>query len=117
LIEVYPHPALVELARASERLPYKASKVGKYWPELNLPERRARLYHEWSRIVALLEGVVVGVKAALPELELNASGYELKAFEDRLDAIICAWVGICVLEGRAKSFGDDESAIWIPHPL
>jgi predicted RNase H-like nuclease len=30
VIEVYPHPALVELAGASERLPYKASKVRSY---------------------------------------------------------------------------------------
>jgi hypothetical protein len=32
VIEVYPHPALVELAGALERLPYKTSKVGSYWP-------------------------------------------------------------------------------------
>jgi predicted RNase H-like nuclease len=35
VIEVYPHPALVELAGASERLPYKASKVRSYWPSLS----------------------------------------------------------------------------------
>ena len=32
LIEVYPHPALVELAGAAKRLPYKASSVRSYWP-------------------------------------------------------------------------------------
>ena len=32
LIEVYPHPALVELTSARERLPYKASKTKTYWP-------------------------------------------------------------------------------------
>jgi hypothetical protein len=35
LIEVYPHPALVELAGAVERLPYKAAKVSAYWPKLH----------------------------------------------------------------------------------
>jgi hypothetical protein len=31
-----------------------------------------------------------------------------------VDAIVCAWVGIAVLEGRAEPFGDDDAAIWIP---
>jgi predicted RNase H-like nuclease len=43
VIEVYPHPALVELLGASKRLPYKASKVGNYWPQASLQERRTLL--------------------------------------------------------------------------
>ena len=113
-IEVYPHPALVELAGASERLPYKASKVRSYWPLASPPERRVRLYRQWSEIVALLEGEITGVGAAMPRLELNAVGMEVKAYEDALDAIICAWVGVCALDGRATPFGDEHSAIWIP---
>ena len=34
LAEVHPHPALIELANAKKRLPYKASKIAKYWPDL-----------------------------------------------------------------------------------
>ncbi len=116
LIEIYPHQALVELADAKERLPYKASKVAAYWPNLTPPERRARLFQQWNKIVDLLEGEITGVAAALPKLGLDASGVKLKAYEDALDAIVCAWVGICVLEGRAKPFGDEDSAIWIPIP-
>lgn len=41
-------------------------------------------------------------------------GAALKAFEDKLDAIVCAWVGICVIEHRATPFGDHDSAIWVP---
>jgi predicted RNase H-like nuclease len=115
VIEVYPHPALVELAGASERLPYKASKVRNYWPSALRSDRRARLYRKWSEIVALLEREIEGVEAALPRLELNASAIEVKAYEDTLDAVICAWVAICALEGRAKPFGDNKSAIWIPN--
>ena len=37
----------------------------------------------------------------------------MKAYEDTLDAVICAWVAGCALEGRAKAFGDENSAIWI----
>jgi predicted RNase H-like nuclease len=116
LIEVYPHPALVELAGSSIRLPYKMSKVRSYWPSATPRDRRVRLYQHWSQIVGLLEGEITGVGTALPRLERNASGAEVKAYEDALDAIICAWVAICALEGRARPFGDDNSAIWIPDP-
>jgi predicted RNase H-like nuclease len=116
VIEVYPHPALVELADASERLPYKASKVRSYWPSAAPPERRVRLYRQWSEIVALLESDIAGIASVLPRLELNATGMRVKAYEDALDAIICAWVAVCALEGRATPFGDEHSAIWIPNP-
>jgi hypothetical protein len=51
LIEVYPHPALVELAGAAERLPYKAAKVRRYWPAAAPSVRRARLYGTWRLII------------------------------------------------------------------
>jgi len=105
LIEVYPHPALVELAHAPERLQYKAGKVRKYWPALLPEERRAKLYRQWREIIALLEKEIRGVAAALSELELGASGAKVKAYEDALDAVVCAWVAICALRGRAKPFG------------
>lgn len=116
IVEVYPHPALVELAAAAERLRYKASKVSSYWPSATPPERRAFLYQEWSLIVALLDGQIAGVKSSMPALEIKASGRARKAYEDQLDAIVCAWVATCVLDGRAKSYGDEHSAIWIPLP-
>jgi predicted RNase H-like nuclease len=114
LIEVYPHPALVELAGAAKRLPYKAAKVSRYWPSAALPERRACLYRTWNEIVALLQNEIAGVTAKLPQPDMNAKGVEVKAYEDALDAVICAWVAVCALEGRARAFGDDQSAIWIP---
>jgi predicted RNase H-like nuclease len=77
------------------------------------PERRTLLYRQWSEIVALLEGEIANVAATLPRLELNASAWEVKACEDTLDAIVCVWVAICALEGRAQPFGDRDSAIWI----
>jgi len=116
LIEVYPHPALVELTGAPERLPYKASKVRIYWPSCTAVERRARLHRQWSELVARLDAELVGVQAAMPPLDVTATGAEMKAYEDALDAIVCAWVGLCALEGRAVPFGDSNSAIWIPAP-
>ncbi len=53
LIEVYPHPALVELARATRRLPYKVGKARSYWPALAPGERRKNLLAMWGSIVAL----------------------------------------------------------------
>ena len=115
-IEVYPHPALVELAGASMRLPYKASRVRSYWPWARPSARRLRLYKIWSEIIKLLDEKIGGVAAALPVLDLSAGTVELKAYEDSLDAIVCAWVAICALEGKARAFGDENSAIWIPNP-
>jgi predicted RNase H-like nuclease len=116
LIEVYTHPALVELADAPERLPYKVSKIGKYWPSLAPEERRIRLRKQWERIAKLLDGQISGVAPAFPGLASSAAGWEMQAYEDALDAVVCAWVGICTLEGSATPFGDKRSAIWIPLP-
>lgn len=115
IIEVYPHPALVELAIAPIRLPYKVSRVRSYWPLAKPVERRRRLYEIWSEIVSLLDAQIAGVAAVLPELPLDAGTVELKAYEDSLDAVVCAWVGICALEGKGRPFGDENSAIWIPN--
>ncbi|MEZ0000952.1 DUF429 domain-containing protein [Sinorhizobium fredii] len=114
LIEVYPHPALVELAEVSERLPYKHSKVRNYWPKASPAERRTKLVEVWEYIISLLETKIAGVAALLPMPALGARGYEMKAIEDGLDAVICAWVGICALEGNILPYGDEGSAIWIP---
>ena len=71
------------------------------------------MFLEWRKIIDLLEREISGVRAALTLPGIEASGVELKAFEDALDAVISAWVGICALEGRAKPYGDETSAIWI----
>src|SRR5665811_2572672 len=49
LIEVYPHPALLELAQEPERLPYKIAKVRNYWPSCSPDERRLRLFEQWTK--------------------------------------------------------------------
>jgi predicted RNase H-like nuclease len=114
LIEVYPHPALVELTGAIERLPYKMSKTRSYWRSETPMNRRVRLLDQWTAIVAALENEIDGVNTMLPVPLHTATTWQLKAFEDVLDAVICAWVGICALEDRAIPYGDDDAAIWIP---
>ncbi len=116
LVEVYPHPALVEFARAPMRLKYKFGRARRYWPSHTPTERRRLLLEEWKRIVAVLDARLAGVADALPMPNSVVGGAELKAYEDMLDAIVCACVAICVLEDNALSYGDTASAIWIPRP-
>ncbi|UFW80699.1 DUF429 domain-containing protein [Rhizobium sp. SU303] len=64
----------------------------------------------------LLDVKIQGIGGALPLPSRDARGHELKAFEDAIDAVVCAWVGACVTGGRARAFGDRESGIWVPVP-
>jgi len=114
VIEVYPHPALVELTGAAVRLPYKIAKARAYWPDAAVDERRSRLLRVWAEIITHLEAEIEGVAAALPPPNQDAPTRLLKAYEDALDAVVSAWVGACAIEGRAKPFGDRDAAIWIP---
>lgn len=114
VIEVYPHPALVELTAATERLKYKAAKTRAYWPTLSPLDRRQRLLEEWSKIIRLLDVRIAGVAHEFEGFQERTRGFELKATEDALDAVVCAWVAICALDGEAVPFGDKDSAIWVP---
>jgi predicted RNase H-like nuclease len=114
LFEVYPHPALLALTNADQRLEYKTAKTLTYWPREPLAVRKRKLFDVWMRIGAALDAEIAGVAAAIPLPAESTVGRALKAYEDRLDAIVCAWCAICALQGRAKAYGDAVSAIWIP---
>ena len=96
-------------------IPYKHAKSRKYWPEDSLINRRHKLLSVWTDIISLLDRRIEGVASALPLPDPSSRGYELKAFEDCLDAVVCAWVGTCVLDGTATAYGDRASAIWVPN--
>lgn len=117
LIEVYPHPALVELAKSAKRLTYKHGKARNYWPDLVPGDRKVKIVETWRAIVERLEVKVSGTAAMLPIPSLDAKRWEMKAFEDQLDAVVCAWVAIEVLDDRALPYGDEVSAVWIPKPI
>jgi predicted RNase H-like nuclease len=42
---------------------------------------------------------------------------ELKAIEDMIDALVCAWVAVKFLDGATDCFGDDIAAIWVPRRM
>jgi len=44
----------------------------------------------------------------------DVRGWRLKAYEDKLDAVVCAAVGIACLNGEAEAYGDNDSAVWVP---
>lgn len=115
LIEVYPHPALIRLCESDRRLPYKASKCSKYWPGVAAADRRKSLLQAWEEIAERLEGRIAGSRAAVSEAIRSCRA--MKSVEDVIDAIVCAWVGVCFSNAEATSFGDSTAAIWIPaHP-
>ncbi len=114
VVEVYPHPALVVLTGASERLKYKVSKARIYWPDEPREKRGLKLREKWREIVSHLAKEIKGVDDLMPKLGDAAAGWEMKSYEDALDAVVCAYVAICCVEGRASPFGDEDSAIWIP---
>jgi predicted RNase H-like nuclease len=114
LLEVYPHPALLILLPAGYRVPYKVSKATKYWPEASPRERIERLLGLFEVILAALKREVAGIELGLPRPEAVRSRASLKRYEDALDALVSAWVGIQFLEDRAEAFGDGTAAIWCP---
>ena len=82
VLEVYPHPAIVEVFGLDRRLKYKKG---------NVAERRAGL--------RTLEGLIAELASAMPSLHAprlditeSTGGASLKGIEDLLDARICAWI-------------------------
>jgi predicted RNase H-like nuclease len=112
LLEVYPHPAIMRLCGLGERARYKLARRRRYWPG-DTPERQtARILGEWRRISGALTTRFAGI--CLPAAARLSSLGALKGYEDALDALVCAWVGVRYLAGRAHACGDDTAAIWIP---
>jgi predicted RNase H-like nuclease len=119
VLEAYPHVALLKLfqeddGQLPERLRYKLSRRKAYWPTLSPEEGREEIKREWERILARLKS-----KIDL-DLEIACAGRKLrcwKAWEDVIDAIVCCWVGLQWLAGRAKPYGDAEAAIWVPNGI
>ncbi|NJD36726.1 MAG: DUF429 domain-containing protein [Geobacter sp.] len=115
LVEVYPHPALLALLNSPYRVPYKMHKTKSYWAGFQIPERISKLLDVYRSINTALCNVLGDTGLQIPDNVATLSA--LKPYEDALDALICAWVGICCLEGKAKAYGDHQSAIWVPDKL
>jgi predicted RNase H-like nuclease len=113
-IEVYPHPALLSLLKCDYRIPYKVSKSNLYWPGTSLSERISKILTEFEKINLALSAVYSNVPLSLPLYQNVTTLAVLKRYEDALDALVCAWVGLRFASGDATPYGDDTAAIWVP---
>ena len=81
-IEVFPHPAIVNLFKLDRILKYKKGKIS---------EKRAELIKLRKHILNDLSTLEPSLKLTeLPEIPLT--GLALKTVEDKLDSLICAYV-------------------------
>ena len=101
LLEVFPHPAIVEMFGLGERLAYKRGRVA---------DRRSGLRRLEALLVTLRHADPPLVGERVP-IDADLAGRQLKAIEDRLDARICAWVALAWIRHGSDSvrlFGDAE---------
>lgn len=81
-IEVFPHPAMIHLFELDQILKYKKG---------TLAERRSELAKLRQYILEILPHLDPSLRLdSLPEIPTK--GAELKALEDQLDSLICAYV-------------------------
>jgi predicted RNase H-like nuclease len=114
LIEVYPHPALLSLMERAKRVCYKVSKSRRYWPLLNVEQRIDALLDQFRDILTSLTSALGPMDMDLPPAGKVQHLTTLKRYEDGIDALVCAWVGVQFLLGRAVPLGDHTAAIWCP---
>jgi predicted RNase H-like nuclease len=110
LIEV--HPALLRLCSAPCRLEYEVGKARSYWHGQAAPRHLKNLLEVWQQIWNALEVEVEMIGLPEPKSLPLFKGASLKRYEEALDALVCAWVRSCFLEGRVDApYGDDTAAI------
>jgi predicted RNase H-like nuclease len=83
-IEVFPHPAIVNLFNLDKILKYKKGR---------LSDRRLELIKLQNYILNSLPTLEPHLRPPASTLEIPTTGAALKATEDKLDSLICAYVG------------------------
>ena len=102
LIEVFPHPALIEMFGLPERLMYKKGRVA---------ERRSGL-RRLDRLIATLDEADPPAHFVPLALGDGIRGRALKNVEDLLDARVCAWIALRWSHARHRGielYGDAET--------
>ncbi|MBI3247775.1 MAG: DUF429 domain-containing protein [Deltaproteobacteria bacterium] len=103
--EVYPHPAMVTLFRLDRILKYKAK------PTISHAQRVAE-FRRYQRLLAGLrrhDPPLALPKPLLSDIHLTHRGRALKAYEDQLDAVFCAYLALYYWRWgaeRCRMFGD-----------
>jgi len=115
LLEVYPHTALLALLPYyKERVRYKISKASRFWQS---GERIDQVLRVFAEIYQTLNSAFGCLTFTLPTRRDAVTLTGLKRYEDALDALICAWVGVQFLDGKTVPMGDETSAIWCPRDV
>lgn len=113
LLEVYPHPGLIEVFGLAERLRYKRKRG------FGVTDQRAGL-NELGRLLGSLSAADPPLHAPALVVDDTVRGAMLKATEDRLDARFCAWMALLwSVRGPTafRIFGDaDTGHIVVPSP-
>ena len=86
-IEVFPHPAIVHLFNLERILKYKKGRLADKIRELN--QLKTYIINVLPQLEPPLNLKQV---VMLPDIASNITGKKLKAIEDRLDSLICAYV-------------------------
>lgn len=106
VFEVYPHAALVKLFNLPRILEYKARR-GR-----SLGYRLEQMQTYLHRLAQLSEP-----RLTLPNWTtcLPHTGVELKTFEDKVDALFCAWLAARAWLRGGEVLGEAENgSIWLP---
>lgn len=84
-IEVFPHPAIINLFQLERILKYKKGRIN---------ERRLELIKLQNYILDILPTLTPSLSSLsiCGSLKIPTTGVELKAVEDKLDSLICAYV-------------------------
>ena len=106
-VECYPHPAIINLFGLPERLKYKKKKGMKVADQVHGQRRLGWLLRslENSPVLCLKIANYVQVEHFKFDREHNLVGSEVKAHEDKLDAIVCLYVAALHKIGHTTTFG------------
>ena len=86
-IEVFPHPATINLFGLDKILKYKKGRLADR--TLELKKLREYITNVLPRLEPPLSLASLDL---IPEIAIKQTGKELKAIEDRLDSLLCAYV-------------------------
>ncbi len=115
--EVFPHSAMVSLFGLSRTLKYKA-RPKRTWQER---QQAWHLYQHHLRSLTLADPALSGHEALLQVEVGSLKGRALKDYEDRVDALMCAYVALYGFRWgseRCHSFGNlQEGHIFTPLPI
>jgi predicted RNase H-like nuclease len=117
VVEIFPHPAMVAIFGLARTLKYKAKQGRTRATQL----AAWREYQAHLRALAQADPPLLGDLTSLLETDLASLGPRaLKGYEDRVDALFCAYIGLYAYRwgaARCKAFGSLEGgSIFTPVP-